>query len=146
MIIGSHGSGVRQPGPTARATASNPTGAAPITEGGSKVLGRSFIQVLSEGRRPPSAPARIDMDLRADLDDGKARSAVTLRGFAERALRAEVTVDALIEAASRGKTFTASELIALQAVVFRYAQTVEVLSRAADRVIGSIKQALGTQV
>jgi hypothetical protein len=146
MIIGSHGSGVRRPKPTSVATVPNPSGAAPIAETGSKVLGRSFIQVLSEGRRPPSAPARIDMPPRADLDAGKARSAVTLRGFAEHALRAEKTVDALIEAASRGKTFTASELIALQAVVFRYSQTVEVLSRAADRLIGSIKQTLGTQV
>jgi hypothetical protein len=37
-------------------------------------------------------------------------------------------------------------LIALQATVFRYSQTVEVISSAADRVVGAIKQTLGTQV
>ena len=64
----------------------------------------------------------------------------------ERTLQAEKKVDALIAAAARGRTFSAGELIALQATVFRYSQTVEVISRAADRLVGSIKQTLGTQV
>lgn len=66
--------------------------------------------------------------------------------MAESALRAEQRVDALIAAAGRGRTFSAAELIALQATVFRYSQTIEVISRAADRLVGSVKQTLGTQV
>jgi hypothetical protein len=62
------------------------------------------------------------------------------------ALAAETKVDALLEAAARGKTFSAAELLALQATVFRYAQTVEVVSRVADRLVGAIKQTMSTQV
>jgi hypothetical protein len=95
-------------------------------------------------------PLHTDVGTRAGSDAPSARSVEilppSLRGLAEQALRAEKTVDALIAAASHGKTFTATELIALQAIVFRYSQTVEVISRAADRLIGSIKQTLGTQV
>jgi len=66
--------------------------------------------------------------------------------MAERALRAESEVEALIASAGHGRTFSAAELIALQATVFRYSQTVEVISRATDRLVGAIKQTLGTQV
>jgi hypothetical protein len=58
----------------------------------------------------------------------------------------EARVDAILDAAARGKTFTPAELLAMQATVFRYSQTVEVLSRATDRLVGAIKQTLGTQV
>jgi hypothetical protein len=69
-----------------------------------------------------------------------------IKSMAERAFQAERRVDALIASVGRGRTFSAAELIALQATVFRYSQTVEVISRAADRVVGAIKQTLGTQV
>jgi len=39
-----------------------------------------------------------------------------------------------------------AELLALQATVFRYSQAVEVVSRATDKLIGAVKQTLGTQV
>jgi hypothetical protein len=58
----------------------------------------------------------------------------------------EARLDAILEAAARGKTFTPAELLAMQATVFRYSQTVEVLSRATDRLVGAVKQTLGTQV
>jgi hypothetical protein len=58
----------------------------------------------------------------------------------------EARLDAILEAAARGKTFTPTELLAMQATVFRYSQTVEVLSRVTDRLVGAVKQTLGTQV
>jgi hypothetical protein len=58
----------------------------------------------------------------------------------------EARIDALLDAAARGKTFTAGELLAMQATVFRYSQTIEVLSRATDRLVGAVNQTLGTQV
>ena len=58
----------------------------------------------------------------------------------------EARLDAILDAAARGKTFTPAELLAMQATVFRYSQTVEVLSRATDRLVGAVKQTLGTQV
>lgn len=64
----------------------------------------------------------------------------------ERTLGSERQVDALLDAAARGKTFSPAQLLALQATVARYSQTVEVLSRVADRLVGAVKQAVGTQV
>ncbi|HVU51904.1 MAG TPA: hypothetical protein VHL80_14505, partial [Polyangia bacterium] len=58
----------------------------------------------------------------------------------------EARLDAILDAAARGKTFTPAELLAMQATVFRYSQNVEVLSRATDRLVGAVKQTLGTQV
>jgi hypothetical protein len=69
-----------------------------------------------------------------------------LRAMVTRTLRAEDQIDRLIASAAHGKTFSAGQLLALQSTAFRYSQTVEVLSRAADRLVGSIKQTLGTQV
>jgi hypothetical protein len=63
-----------------------------------------------------------------------------------RALGAEDRVDALLAAAARGKTFSPGELLALQSMTFRYAQTVEVVSRIADRLVGAVKQTMTTQV
>jgi hypothetical protein len=51
-----------------------------------------------------------------------------------------------MRAARAGKTFSPAELLALQTTAFRYSQTVEILSRAADRLVGAVKQTLGTQV
>jgi hypothetical protein len=68
------------------------------------------------------------------------------RRFVEGALAAENRVDTLLAAAARGKTFSPAELLALQSLVFRYAQTVEIVSRVADRVVGAVKQTLSAQV
>jgi hypothetical protein len=68
------------------------------------------------------------------------------RALFERALGAERNMDVLLQAAATGKTFRPGELLALQASVFRYSQTVEVVSRVADRLVGAIKQTMGTQV
>jgi hypothetical protein len=64
----------------------------------------------------------------------------------ERTAGAEKQVDALLAAAARGKTFTPGQLLAMQATVARYSQTVEVVSRVADRLVGAVKQTMGTQV
>jgi hypothetical protein len=69
-----------------------------------------------------------------------------VRAVLEKTLDGERRVDTLLAAAARGKTFSPSELIALQATVFRYSQAVEVVSRAADKLVGAVKQTLGTQV
>jgi hypothetical protein len=113
---------------------------------------KSFIEVLSEGPRPrttapllpaaaPEEPRKVAGKAALGPAEGKG-----LRGMAERALDAEKRVDALLATVGRGRTFSAAELIALQATVFRYSQTVEVISRATDRLVGAIKQTLGTQV
>jgi hypothetical protein len=69
-----------------------------------------------------------------------------VRGALERAIAAERNLDALLAAAARGKTFSPGQLLALQATVFRYSQTIEIVSRVADRLVGGVKQVMGTQV
>ena len=86
------------------------------------------------------------MELTAATSAAPPSGASAIRGVLQGALDAEKKIDAVLAAASRGKTFSASELLAMQATVFRYSQTVEVVSRLADRLVGAVKQTLGTQV
>src|SRR4051794_14036194 len=69
-----------------------------------------------------------------------------VRAMLERTMRAEKQVDALLEAAARGKTFTPAQLLAMQATVAGYSQTIEVVSRLTDRLLGAVRQTMGTQV
>jgi hypothetical protein len=66
--------------------------------------------------------------------------------MADDTFKSETRIDSLIKSAQGGKSFNASELMALQVEVFRYSQTVEVISRTTDKLVGAIKQTLGTQV
>ena len=47
---------------------------------------------------------------------------------------------------ARARTSAPSELLGLQMEVFRYSQTVDVIGKTAEKVVGGIKQTLGTQV
>jgi hypothetical protein len=120
---------------------------APRAGGRAAPPARSFIAVLDErvGIAPEAATP------------GAAKPAVTpppppaappspMRAMLERAVGNEKQIDALLDAAARGKTFKPGELLALQATVARYSQTVEVVSRVADRLVGAVKQTMGTQV
>lgn len=73
-------------------------------------------------------------------------ASTVVRGVLERAVATERNLDTLLASAARGKTFSPAELLALQATVFRYSQTVEIVSRVADRLVGAVKQVMGTQV
>lgn len=147
------------PSPSSSSASSSPAATRPIPERSRPGGSEAFIRVLSREGAPPGAvrPASVGgVDAaarRAASTPPTAAVAVTaaehpagIRAMAERALAAEKRVDALIAAAGSGRTFSAAELIALQATVFRYSQTVEVISRATDRLVGAIKQTLGTQV
>jgi hypothetical protein len=107
---------------------------------------RPFIAVLGErigstsSAPPPAVPSPT-------LDRPSARPpASPLGAMLERAVGGEKQIDALLDAAARGKTFKPGELLAMQATVARYSQTVEVVSRVADRLVGAVKQTMGTQV
>jgi hypothetical protein len=66
--------------------------------------------------------------------------------MADGMFQSETRLDSLIGQAQKGKSFTAGELMGLQIEVFRYSQTVEVISRTTDKLVGAVKQTLGTQV
>ncbi len=96
-----------------------------------------FASVLeARGARalaPPAPPAPAPPGPRA-LD--------ALRGIEQ----AQRRLDAVLEAARRGRIFTAQELLALQATAYRYAQTVDVAARVVEQGAQSVKQATNTQV
>jgi len=109
----------------------------------------SFVEVLREGGARPGAP--VPPAARTSIKETKAAAPKEwlARGVSrvlDGAAKGEARLDAILDAAARGKTFTPAELLAMQASVFRYSQTVEVLSRATDRLVGAVKQTLGTQV
>jgi len=102
---------------------------------------RTFTAVL--GDRVLSTPAP---PVRQPPAEARGGGPAPMRALLERTLDSERRVDTLLAAAARGKTFSPSELLALQATVFKYSQAVEVVSRAADKLVGAVKQTLGTQV
>lgn len=93
---------------------------------------------------PKPAPQPAVEPRKPTAADGAASSPV--RALLERTLGGEQRVDTLLAAAARGKTFSPSELLALQLTAFRYSQAVEVVSRATDKLVGAVKQTMGTQV
>lgn len=60
--------------------------------------------------------------------------------------RAQRRLDAVLEAGRRGRTFTAQELLVLQAQAYRCAQTLDVASKAVEHAAQSVKQAANTQM
>ena len=125
----------------------SPAPPAPRTSG----AGKTFTAVLNEGSpiapsKPAAAVTRTNAPSLPAAVTKPAPTASPLRAMLERTVGAEKQVDALLEAAARGKTFTPAQLLAMQATVARYSQTVEVVSRVADRLIGAVKQTMGTQV
>jgi hypothetical protein len=129
-------------------TASGSQPAAPKAAGGSRPSTRSFTAILDErggpGPRTPTAAERPAVAPAPARAAGAPHS--PLRTMLERAVGNEKQIDALLDAAARGKTFKPGELLAMQATVARYSQTVEVVSRVADRLVGAVKQTMGTQV
>jgi hypothetical protein len=108
---------------------------------------RDFLTVLGEHLGPaPAASPRAPSPPAPTVSAPRAPAASPVGALLERTLGAERRVDTLLAAAATGKTFSPSELLALQATVFRYSQTVEIVSRATDKIVGAVKQTMGTQV
>lgn len=106
---------------------------------------RPFVQVLNEGTRfPPTDPSLAAQSTAHPTKTPGTGAAI--RNFVQGTLDVERELDRLITAASSGKTFSPAELLALQAKVGRYSQAVEVVSRTTDKLVGAIKQILGTPV
>ena len=60
--------------------------------------------------------------------------------------RAQARLDQVLTAARAGRTFTAAELIGLQAEAYRFAQTVDLGAKLVEQGAQSVKQALNTQL
>lgn len=114
-----------------------PIGAAPIsTPAGTAAANAppraSFGSVLRRHAAPlGGAPAPLSQAARAAVES------------VERARR---RLDAALAAARQGHTFTAQELLSLQADAYRYSQLVDVASRVVEQGAQTVKQAVNTQV
>jgi hypothetical protein len=110
---------------------------------------KTFTAVLGErvgsGPAPPAAPAPPRPPA-AGPRKTAAPAPSPVRALLEKTVGTEQRVDSLLAAAARGRTFSPGELLALQATVFRYSQAVEIVSRATDKLVGAVKQTMGTQV
>jgi hypothetical protein len=60
--------------------------------------------------------------------------------------RARARLEGVLAAARSGRTFTAQELLGLQAEAYRTVQTVDLAVKLAEQGAQSVRQALGTQV
>jgi len=60
--------------------------------------------------------------------------------------RARARLDGALAEARRGRTFTAGELLALQADAYRAGQTLELASKVVEQGAQSVRQAVNTQV
>jgi hypothetical protein len=60
--------------------------------------------------------------------------------------KARERLDAALALARRGRTFTAGELLALQADAYRAGQTLELASRVVEQGAAAVRQAVNAQV
>lgn len=60
--------------------------------------------------------------------------------------QAQRQLDSALAVARHGRTFTARELISLQAQAYRYSQTLEIASKVVEHGAQTVKQTMNTQV
>lgn len=115
------------------APVAGPAASAPMAPSASP--GRASFSALLESRSP----------LRGEPTPGAAALHPALAALA-RVERAQARLDAVLAAAGSGRTFTAAELIGLQAEAYRCSQTVDLASKLVEQGAQSVKQALNTQI
>jgi len=133
--------------------------------------GRSFESVLRGGELPtgqtPQAPsgtqapeATAQSPLRAEALDVNVRQELTrlvlneesrtqgkgLFGLVSQIEKANLRSDAVLKELSTNKDLSQGDLLVMQAMVYKAAQSTEVLSKVVDQVTGSVKTILNTNV
>jgi hypothetical protein len=106
----------------------------------------NFSTVLNATSPQANNPVENKPTLASRTPEGPGRATLALTALVKETLDAGTRFDAMLAAVRRGKTFSPAELLALQSDVSRYSQSVEVLSRTTDRLVGGLKQILNTQV
>jgi hypothetical protein len=92
----------------------------------------SFGDALRQAGRPAPPPAA-----------GPGSAAVPVLQAVE---QARSRLDAVLAEARRGRTFSAGELLALQADAYRASQTLDLAARAVEQGAQAVRQAVNTQV
>jgi hypothetical protein len=125
--------------PSIHPTHSNPTK-------NPSLAGRPFVEVLREQQSTPPKIQENGPGTVTGAAPTVSPGQETVKKILNQAVNTENNMDQRLREITSGKIFSPSELIALQAEVFRYSQSVEVVSRVTDKVVGGLKQILSTQV
>ncbi len=105
--------------------------------------GRSFASALQRALARPDAVQANGLGRDAGRPGGGGAAAGSLLEAVD---RARGRLDAVQAAARSGRTFTAQELLGLQAETYRTVQTVDLATRLVEQGAQSVKQALAAQV
>ena len=100
---------------------------------------------------PPAAPRPAFTAVPATRPHAPAPPAATPQSgpalaALDRIERAQRRLDAVLAEARAGRTFTAAELIGLQAQAYGYAQTVDLASKLVEQGAQSVRQTVNTQL
>ncbi|MBN1946541.1 MAG: hypothetical protein JW797_12780 [Bradymonadales bacterium] len=130
-IQGAQGTSSPMAGHTTRVTGKVPSSSA----------GPSFQEVLDRPRAVNAAGLPVE-------SAAAARSSVSpvFGEVIESLGRSEMRIDRLIRRGMRGRSFTQSELLSMQALVYRYGQRLEVATKLAEAVASGARQMLSIQV
>jgi hypothetical protein len=88
---------------------------------------------------PPIAPAATPPPRSENAGVGSSPFAEVLRGLGRAIDGGEKTVRAAIESGWRGSDLGPTQLLALQASVYRYSEAIDLTSRLVDRAVGGVK-------
>ena len=111
------------------------------------------------GARAPEAPAQsplrtetLDVNLRQELtrfvlnEGSRAQGGGGFFGLISQIEKANLRSDAVLKEVASNKDLSQGELLLMQSVVYKAAQSTEVLSKVVDQVTGSVKTILSTNV
>jgi hypothetical protein len=101
------------------------------------------VHVASVATHRSSFAAALHAHSHAPATDPGSASRPVLAALAH-VERAQARLDAVLQAARAGRTFTAAELIGLQAEAYRCAQTVDLGSKLVEQGSHAVRQALNT--
>jgi hypothetical protein len=108
------------------------------------------LRATAAAHRPGPAPApSFGAAVRAQATCATAAQAIApqpARAALAAVEHARERLDAVLAAARRGRTFSAQELLMLQADAYRYSQTLELASKAVEHAAQTVKQAVNTSV
>lgn len=95
----------------------------------------------------PPAPVREGhLTVAPAAGDAPGPAARAGSAFLERALESQRHLDAAVAEAARGRTFSAAELLGMQARLYRATETVQLFSKTVEQTSAAVKQTLRTQV
>lgn len=100
-------------------------------------------------RTPAAPPARFGPALEARLRQPAPPAqppANPLAGAVRAVEAAQARLDGVLAAARSGRTFTAGQLLGLQAEAYRFTQTLDVAAKLVEQGVQAVKQAVNTQV